>query len=104
METFKKKRIEIVIEALVLKRLLDVFQAHDIKGYTVYSAQAGSGDSGPWQAEGVLSGMQELRVVFCIVDESRVDKVLEPVFKLVSRHIGIVTVSDVQVVRGHQFT
>ncbi|MEO1281193.1 MAG: DUF190 domain-containing protein [Pseudomonadota bacterium] len=103
METFKKKRIEIVIEALVLKRLLEVFEKHQVGGYTVYSAQAGSGKSGAWQADGVISGTSELRVVFCIVDASRVDQVLEPVFKLVSRHIGIVTVSDVDVIRGDQF-
>lgn len=103
METFKKKRIEIVIEALVLGRLLDVFEANDVSGYTVYSAQAGSGKSGPWRAGGVLGGTDELRVVFCVIDESRVDQVLTPVFELVSRHIGIVTVSDVEVVRGDQF-
>lgn len=103
METFKKKRIDIVIESLVLKRLLEVFETHEVKGYTVFSAQAGSGESGAWQAEGVLGGTGELRVVFCIVDETRVDEILEPVFKLISRHIGIVTVSDVEVVRGSQF-
>jgi len=103
METFKKKRIEIVIESLVLKRLLEVFHNQGVTGYTVFSAQAGSGMSGPWQAEGVLGGTSELRVVFCIIDESRVDDVLKPVFELVSRHIGIVTISDVEVVRGDQF-
>ncbi|MEO1207321.1 MAG: DUF190 domain-containing protein [Pseudomonadota bacterium] len=103
METFKKKRIEIVIEALVLKRLIAVFEDNQINGYTVYSAQAGSGKSGAWQADGVISGTNELRVVFCIVDETRVDQILDPVFKLISRHIGIVTVSDVDVIRGDQF-
>lgn len=103
METYKKKRIEIVLESIVLPRLVDVFEQHGVSGYTVFSAQAGSGKSGPWQAGGVLGGTDELRVVFCVIDAARVDEILEPVFKVVSRHIGIVTVSDVEVVRGDQF-
>jgi hypothetical protein len=42
-------------------------------------------------------------MVICILDEMRVDEVLQPLFKLVSRQIGIVTVSDVQVIRPEQF-
>jgi hypothetical protein len=38
-----------------------------------------------------------------VLDESRVDEVLEPLFALVSRQIGIVTVSDVQVIRQEHF-
>ena len=41
--------------------------------------------------------------VFCIVDETRVDAVLEPLFKMVSHQIGIVTISDIQVIRRDQF-
>ena len=42
-------------------------------------------------------------MIFCILDEDRVDAVLKPLFDLVSRQIGIVTVSDVQVVRPEYF-
>jgi len=104
METFTKKRVDIIIEAPVLGRLFDLFDKIGIGGYTVVPVLAGSGKSGPWQSEGMVGGAGQLRNVFFIIDEARVDEALEPVFKLVSRHIGIVTVSDVQVVRGAQFT
>jgi hypothetical protein len=42
-------------------------------------------------------------VVVCILDEARVDEVLDPIFGLVSRQIGIVTLSDVEVVRQERF-
>ena len=44
-----------------------------------------------------------LVMIFCILDEENVDAVLKPLFDLVSRQIGIVTVSDVQVVRPEYF-
>ncbi|MEM1371127.1 MAG: DUF190 domain-containing protein [Pseudomonadota bacterium] len=103
METFKKKRLDIVIESLVLRKLIEILDKADVSGYTVLSAQAGSGTSGPWQAEGVLGGTNELRVVFCIIDEDKVQPLLEPLLALVARHIGVVTVSDVEVIRKDRF-
>ncbi len=41
--------------------------------------------------------------VAIIVAEEKLDEVLEPVFELVRRHIGIVTISDVMVIRGERF-
>lgn len=103
MQTFKKKRIDIVIEAPILRRLLTLFDDIGVVGYTVVPVLAGGGKSGPWQSEGMVGGAGQLRNVFVIIDEARVDEILEPVFKLVSRHIGIVSLSDVEVVRGEQF-
>jgi hypothetical protein len=42
-------------------------------------------------------------LVMCITDPARVPQVLEPVYKLLARQIGIVTVSDVSVVRADHF-
>ena len=42
-------------------------------------------------------------MVVVVTDESRVQAVLEPVYKIVSRQIGIVTLSDVQVSRPDHF-
>lgn len=103
MKTHPKKRIEIVVEAPVLGRLLTVLDDLAVTGYTVMPALAGRGREGSWRREGQVSDTGRMMVVFCIVDAQRVDAVLEPVFKLVSRQIGIVTVSDVAVIRPEHF-
>lgn len=103
MQTHPKKRIEIVVEAPVLGRLLSVLDDLEVTGYTVVPALAGRGRDGSWRREGLVGDAGRMVVVFCIVDAQRVDAVLDPVFKLVSRQIGIVSLSDVAVIRPDHF-
>lgn len=100
---YPKKRIEIIVEMPVLNRLLDLLDRLAVTGYTVMPALAGRGRDGSWRRSGLVGEAGHMVVVVCILDESRINEVLEPVFNLVSRQIGIVTVSDVQVVRQEHF-
>lgn len=104
MQTYPKKRIDIMVEAPLMQRVLNLLDQQGVSGYTVLSALAGRGQDGAWHRDGVVGRAGALVTIFCIVDEARVDEVLEPLFKLVSRQIGIVTVSDVQVIRPTHFT
>lgn len=103
MQTYPKKRIDIMVEVPLLERVLDLLDQLNVSGYTVVPAIAGRGKSGRWHRDGIISRAGTVVQIFCILDESRVSAVLEPLFKLVSRQIGIVTVSDVQVIRGDHF-
>ena len=103
MRTFPKKRIDIVIEAPVLKRLLSVLDELAVPGYTVTAAVAGRGRGGSWHREATVGEAGRMMVVQCIVDASRVDAILARVFELVSRQIGIVSVADVDVIRPEHF-
>lgn len=104
MQTYPKKRIDIMVEAPLMQRVLNLLDQQGVSGYTVLSALAGRGQDGAWHRDGVVGRAGALVTIFCILDEARVDEVLEPLFKLVSRQIGIVTVSDVQVIRPTHFT
>ncbi|MDX2259938.1 MAG: DUF190 domain-containing protein [Hyphomicrobiaceae bacterium] len=104
METFRKKRIDIMVEAPLMQRVLTLLDEHGVSGYTVLPVLAGRGKDGAWHRDGIVGRAGALVMIFCILDEARVGAVLEPLFALVSRQIGIVTVSDVEVVRGAQFT
>lgn len=104
MKTHLKKRIDIMVEAPLMQRVLNLLDQQNVSGYTVLPVLAGRGKDGAWHRDGVVGRAGALVMIFCILDEQRVDKVLEPLFKLVSRQIGIVTVSDVQVIRAEYFT
>ncbi|MDT4743414.1 hypothetical protein [Bradyrhizobium sp. WYCCWR 12699] len=41
--------------------------------------------------------------LWCIVDAARLDALLRAVFAIVARQVGLVSVSDVQVVRPERF-
>ena len=104
MKTHLKKRIDIMVEAPLMQRVLNLLDQQNVSGYTVLPVLAGRGKDGAWHRDGVVGRAGALVMIFCILDEQRVDEVLEPLFKLVSRQIGIVTVSDVQVIRAEHFT
>ncbi|MEO1201032.1 MAG: DUF190 domain-containing protein [Pseudomonadota bacterium] len=103
LPTYPKKRLEIVVELPVLNRLLDLLDREAVTGYTVLPALAGRGADGSWRREGLVTEAGRMVVVFCILDANRVEVVLQAVYKLVSRQIGIVSVSDVEVVRSDHF-
>ncbi|MBX3490249.1 MAG: DUF190 domain-containing protein [Parvibaculum sp.] len=103
MEMHPKKRIDIVLEAPVLKRLTDLLDRLDVTGYTVLPVLGGKGHHGVWSREGLPSSAGAMVSVTVIAAEENLDAVLEPVFALVKRHIGIVTVSDVAVLRSDRF-
>lgn len=103
MRTFAKKRLDILIEAPVLRRLLELLDRLEVTGYTVTPAVAGRGRGGSWHREASVGDAGRMYVVFCIVDGSRVEQILDPVFELVSGQIGIVTVADVEVIRPDHF-
>lgn len=103
MQTFAKKRLDIVIEAPVLRRLLELLDRLDVSGYTVIPAIAGRGRGGSWHREATVGEAGRMVVVQCIVDGKRVQDILNPVFELVSAQIGIVSITDVEVVRTDRF-
>ncbi|MCR9255594.1 MAG: DUF190 domain-containing protein [Alphaproteobacteria bacterium] len=103
MKRYQKKRIEIIIEAPMQARVTGLLDRMDATGYTVVPAIAGKGREGIWTREGQVSDASRMIMILCITDGAHVDEILDPLFELVSRHIGIVTVSDVEVFRTDHF-
>ncbi|MEZ6017634.1 MAG: DUF190 domain-containing protein [Planctomycetota bacterium] len=103
MQTHSKKRIDIMVEEPLLPRVLALLDQQGVTGYTVLAALAGRGKDGAWHRDGLVGRAGAVVMVFCILDADRLESVLEPIFGIVSRQIGIVTVSDVQVLRPAHF-
>lgn len=103
MKTHPKKRIDIMVEAPLMQKVINLLDQQAVGGYTVLPVLAGRGKDGAWHRDGVVGRAGALVMIFCILDEARVDEVLGPLFALVTRQIGIVTVSDVQVIRPDHF-
>jgi len=102
METHTAKRVEIVIEAPLERRLTKALTDAGVTGFTILPVLGGSGRSGKWSREGQL-GRAGMVAVVCLVRPERLDVLLEAAFAVVEKHIGVVSITDAQVLRAERF-
>ncbi len=103
METHTAKRVEIMIEAPMERRLTQALMDAGVTGFTVLPVLGGSGQSGRWSREGQVSRAGGMVAVVCLVRPERVDMLLDAAFEVVERHIGVVSVCDAEVLRAERF-
>lgn len=102
MQTHEAKRVEIIIEAPMEKRLTDALKQAGVTGFTILPVLGGSGRSGHWTREGQI-GRSGMVAVICLIRPERLDQLLEAAFAVVERHIGVVSVTDCEVLRAERF-
>ncbi len=103
MQTHKAKRVEITIEAVMETRLTNALIKAGVTGFTILPVLGGSGRSGQWSREGQVSRAGGMVCVVCIIRPDRLDGLLDAAFAVVERHIGVVTVTDCEVLRAERF-
>ena len=103
MEMHKAKRVEIIIEAMMERRLTDALVGVGVTGYTVLPVSGGSGRSGQWTREGQVGRASGMVAVICLVRPERLDSLLDAAFSVVSRHIGVINITDALVLRAERF-
>jgi len=103
MEMHKAKRVEIVIEAVVERHLTDALTEAGVTGYTVLPVGGGSGRSGRWSRDGQVSRAGGMVAVICLIRPERLEPLLRAAFAVVDRHIGVVSVTDTEIIRAERF-
>ena len=103
LTTYPKKRLSIIIEEPFLNRLLDILDTLDVPGYTALPAVAGKGKSGSWRRDSLSSNVGGMVQVLVVLDLEKVPGVLQAVRSVLDRQIGIVSLSDVEVLRPELF-
>lgn len=103
MQTHKAKRVVITIETIMQRRLTDTLEGAGVTGYSILPVLGGSGRSGAWSRDGQISRANGMVQVICIIKPERLDGLLEAAFEVVDKHIGVVTISDVEVLRAERF-
>lgn len=102
MQTHTAKRVEIVIEAPLETRLTTALTDAGVTGFTILPVLGGSGRSGQWTREGQV-GRAGMVAVVCLIRPERLDGLLEAAFAVVERHIGLVSITDAEVLRAERF-
>lgn len=103
MEKHKAKRVEIIIETPMCSRLTTALVKAGVTGFTLLPVHGGGGRSGTWSREGEVSTAGGLTMVLCIIREENLDTVLDTAFAIVERHIGVVSVTNCDVLRAERF-
>lgn len=103
MQTHNAKRVEIMIEAVMLRRLTEALESADVTGWSVLPVLGGSGRSGAWSREGQIGRGTGMVQVICLIRPEKLDPLLDAAFKVVERHIGVISVTDTKVLRAERF-
>ena len=99
----EKRRLELIIERMALRRAQDILEEIGVTGYTIVNATAGFGGGRRWRRSGNLSSADEMVVVIAIGDEAKITEAVDKLGKLFEAQIGILSVSTVEVLRPDRF-
>jgi nitrogen regulatory protein PII len=102
MQLHPKKRIEIVVEASCAPRILEMIEATGAKGYTLLHEVSGKGHRGV-RNDSHLTDVFRNVLIIVIAAESTAREIIRKSQPLLENYAGIVTVSDVEVVRNEHF-
>ncbi|MEM9844311.1 MAG: transcriptional regulator, partial [Pseudomonadota bacterium] len=91
------------IEKVMLRRLTEALASADVTGWSVLPVLGGSGRSGTWNRDDQISRGTGLVQVVCLIRPDKLDALLDAAFEVVDRHIGVVSVTDAQVLRAERF-
>jgi nitrogen regulatory protein PII len=103
MEMHKAKRVAVIIEAVMQSRLTKAMEAAGVTGYSVLPVLGGSGRSGGWDRAGQVSRGTGMVQVVCIVSPEKIDTLVNNAFAVVEKHIGVISISDCEVLRAERF-
>ena len=98
-----KKRIDIVVEAPMMRTLTNTLDQARVTGYSVLPILEGRGMLNAWSSDGQISDAANMLALLCIVDAAHADEVVDAVFAAIRDRIGFVTMSDVFVLRPERF-
>lgn len=101
-QLYRKKKIEIFVEAALAQAMLEMVEDAGAKGYTMVSDVAGKGKRGV-RNEAHLTDVFRNVMIIVVASEDIADRIVERSQALLENYAGIVVISDVEVVRDEHF-
>jgi nitrogen regulatory protein PII len=102
MQTHHRKKVEIVVEAVQAPRMVAMIQKAGAKGYTVIPNVSGKGQRGVRGDGDIVNVFQNVLIVTITTDEVAA-RIVEEANRLLENYAGIVSLSDVEVIREDHF-
>ncbi len=102
VETVTRKRIEILVDKPLAQVPIQAAADVGIAGYSLVPVQSGSGRHGSWRNDRI-SGAENKVLFLTIASEDKANALVEALAPKLDSHSLLLTVADVQVVRGDRF-
>lgn len=102
VQTFPRKKLEIIVEPAILARVEELLVRAGAKGYTVLEGAKGFGAQGAWW-EDSLTHADGMMIVDVILTSDAADTVLRELMPLLESWRGVASICDVQVLRPDRF-
>ncbi len=101
IETVIRKRIEILADTPLVRRVTDAIDTAGITGWSVLPVTSGSGRDGRWREERVMGTDKSL--VLSIASVEKAEVLVAALAPMLTSHGLLLTMWDVEVVRGERF-
>lgn len=102
IETIRRRRIEVLVDAPLARRVVDHALAVGIAGYTLMPTLEGQGGSGHW-TDDQLSGAQSKLMFLSVTNAVKADAFVDRISPLLDSYGLVLLLSDVDVVRANKF-
>jgi PII-like signaling protein len=100
--TVQRKRIEILVDTPLVPRIIAIVKKVDISGWSVIKIASGGGRDGRWDHDEV-TGAAAKSIVLMIANEEKAGLFADEVAPLLESHGLLITIGNVEVVRGERF-
>ena len=101
IETVIRKRIEILVDSALVRRVTDAIDKAEITGWSVLPVTSGSGRDGRWREERVMGTDKSLILTISSIEKAEV--LVEVLAPMLNSHGLLLTMWDVEVIRGERF-
>jgi len=101
METVVRKRIEILVDTPLVRRVTEAIAAVGISGWTILPVTSGSGRHGQWHEERVTGADKSLVLTIAAADKAMM--LAASLAPILTSHGMLLTMWNVDVIRGERF-
>ena len=101
IETVIRKRIEILVDTALVRRVTDAIDKAQLTGWSVLPVTSGSGRDGRWREERVMGTDKSLVLTIASVEKAEV--LVDTLAPMLNSHGLLLTMWDVEVIRGERF-
>lgn len=102
IETVTRKRIEILVDTPLVPRILHFVHQADISGWSLLRVDRGGSREAEWQNDEV-TGATSKSLLLVIANEAKASRLIEALAPILDSHRLLLTMADVQVIRGERF-
>ena len=101
-ETIRRRRIEVLVDAPLARRVIEAARASGITGWTMLPTLEGEGQGGHW-SDDQLSGAQSKRLFLSVTSSDKAEAFTDAIAPLLDAYGLVLLLSDVDVVRAARF-